>query len=290
MNTDGLSLCSDSPFFGHAFSIVPCRQESLFMEIPFVKYQGTGNDFIIIDEIDQTYIDATEAHELVARMCSRRFGIGADGLMLLRPSSTADFEMVYFNADGKPSSMCGNGGRCIVHFAHQLGVCGPETSFMAVDGKHTARVEGGQVRLQMQNVSAVSRDGTAYVLDTGSPHYVQVADDDRHDDIVEFGRSVRYSETYLHDGVNVNVLSIGQGSSIRVSTYERGVEDRTLSCGTGVTACAIVAHQYEAVQPPLQIETDGGSLSVSFKEKDGKYTEVWLSGPATRVYQGVYSI
>lgn len=253
--------------------------------IPFVKYHGTGNDFVIIDQRAVAYI-AYDQVALIARMCRRHFGIGADGLMILAASDEADFEMVYFNADGGRSTMCGNGGRCIVHFARELGIIDAQTSFIAIDKLYEARIEGDAISLRMPDVDSISRDGDAYVIDTGSPHYVKLADEAAHADIVDYGASVRYNDRYKADGINVNLLTARSGD-ILVTTYERGVEDMTLSCGTGVTAAAIVAHKNGAVSP-VAVSTPGGRLEVSFSEKGGDYHDVWLTGPAQRVYSGVW--
>lgn len=252
--------------------------------IPFVKYHGTGNDFVIIDQREINYI-AYDQDDLIKRICQRHFGVGADGLMILANSDQADFEMVYFNADGRRSTMCGNGGRCIVHFAQSLGIVNQQTTFIAIDTLYRATITDGIVSLRMQDVESMEQDGSALVLDTGSPHYVQICDEKQHDDIKDFGASIRYSDAYKHQGINVNLLSV-EDSEIRVSTYERGVEDVTLSCGTGVTAAALVAHRIAGQPAPISVHTMGGTLQVSFVESQGSYTDIWLSGPAQLVFKG----
>ncbi len=259
------------------------------MIINFDKYQGTGNDFIIINGIKQPH--ALELHrDQIARLCDRHFGIGADGLMILTQDEGTDFLMSYYNADGRESTMCGNGGRCLSAFAYQEGVCDAESIFQAIDGIHKVRItEGPYVELEMKDVTAIDRDGDAFVIDTGSPHYVVFVEDYEALDIVSFGKSIRYAERYAEQGINVNVASL-IGDTLHVKTYERGVEDETYSCGTGVTASAIAASLYYprlADTREVSIVSKGGGLSVKFsRETDGTYKRVWLCGPATKVFSG----
>lgn len=253
------------------------------MTIPFAKYQGTGNDFVIIDQRNDQYISSDD-QATVKVLCDRRFGIGADGLILLQRCADYDFEMVYFNADGSPSSMCGNGGRCIVKFAHDIGLIGSETSFLAVDGPHRGRYcDDGTVALQMSDVLSIKSIDQDYFLDTGSPHYVTFEKDNRL--IVEYGRDIRYSAAFAEKGVNVNRVEV-VNDQLTVETYERGVEDETYSCGTGVTAAAIAAHCRGLASSPVTVNTKGGSLVVSFAKGGDVYEEIWLRGPAIRVYSG----
>jgi diaminopimelate epimerase len=259
------------------------------MHTHFSKYHGTGNDFILIDDRSESF-DISNTH-LIEKMCSRRFGIGADGLILLREKDDFDFEMVYFNSDGNQSSMCGNGGRCIVHFAHSLGLFDSECTFLAIDGAHNAKViDKDIVKLKMGNVDNIERDGEAYVLNTGSPHFVKKVNDVNQIDIRKEGALIRYSEAYAKDGINVNFLECIEGG-INVATYERGVEDETYSCGTGVTAGALAIHEmYADTYPsPVQIHTKGGELLVFFtKIGDNKYSDIWLQGPAKKTFKGVW--
>ncbi|MCW9037853.1 diaminopimelate epimerase, partial [Altibacter sp.] len=206
------------------------------MAFEFYKYQGTGNDFVMID--NRQHIFSKNNTKLVAQLCDRKFGIGADGLILLEPHATAHFSMVYYNADGNLSSMCGNGGRCIVHFAKHLGIIDSKAEFEAVDGMHEATVEGDLVSLKMNNVTAVSRSEDFVFLDTGSPHHVEIVDDVAKFEVFERGRSIR-NDRYGKAGANVNFVTPKENDIFSVRTYERGVEDETLSCGTGVTAVAI---------------------------------------------------
>ncbi|MBF9238720.1 diaminopimelate epimerase [Hymenobacter sp. BT683] len=261
----------------------------------FHKYQGTGNDFVMIDDRAHAFDETDQA--LIARLCHRRFGIGADGLILLRNKPDFDFEMVYFNADGRPSSMCGNGGRCTVAFAKFLGLIADQTHFLAVDGPHDARVEtDGTVRLKMIDVAAPqeAEGGEDDVfLHTGSPHHVHFLDPTESPALANFnvfatGHDIRYDQAYDPAGTNVNFVEVPADPSQPwpVRTYERGVEDETLSCGTGVTAVALAASQRGATSP-VRLSTPGGELEVAFNQRpDGGFDNVWLSGPAVRVFEG----
>ncbi|MFD2721194.1 diaminopimelate epimerase [Hymenobacter monticola] len=262
----------------------------------FHKYQGTGNDFVMIDDRARTFDETNQP--LIARLCDRRFGIGADGLILLRNKPDFDFEMVYFNADGRPSSMCGNGGRCTVAFAKFLGLIGDQAHFLAVDGPHDARIEAdGTVRLRMIDVNPaieaeVGEEGDVF-LHTGSPHHVHFLDPEEGHKLAEFdvysaGHDIRYDQAYDPAGTNVNFVEVpaDPAHAWPVRTYERGVENETLSCGTGVTAVALAASQRGAASP-VRLQTMGGELEVSFDHRaDGGFTNVWLSGPAKRVFSG----
>jgi diaminopimelate epimerase len=252
----------------------------------FYKYQGTGNDFVLIDDRAQTFPAHDQAY--IAHLCYRRFGIGADGLILLQNHPDYDFRMVYFNADGAEGSMCGNGGRCIVRFAHDLGLFEATTRFLAVDGEHTAEVRGEQVHLHMSNVPAWPDEAAAYTyLNTGSPHVVQFVDDVAAYDVVGEGRRIRYSEAFAPGGTNVNFAQRIEGQSLWVRTYERGVEDETYSCGTGVTAAALAAYRQQGLPSPVAIRVVGGTLQVAFTpHPDGSFTDIYLIGPAERVFVG----
>lgn len=262
------------------------------MIVPFVKYHGTGNDFIIIDQTNQMYI-APDQYPLIKILCDRHFGIGADGLMLLESSSTDAFHMRYYNADGNPSTMCGNGGRCIAQFAHNLGMLGVEDVFTASDGKHSVMFssQNNQVNLQLKDVNQVTKlSETDYFLDTGSPHYVRFCSE-LPIDIVGEARSIRYNDVYRQEGVNVNFAKLMVTSGhIMIATYERGVEDETLSCGTGATAVALASTIHLGLASPVKLLTKGGMLSVSFNKRNGGFTDVWLSGPAVKVFEGTINI
>jgi diaminopimelate epimerase len=256
------------------------------MKIEFYKYHGTGNDFIILDNRDDRY-HALELPQ-VKKLCDRHFGIGADGLMLLNKKEGYDFEMKYFNADGQESSMCGNGGRCLVKFAYNHGIHRSTYHFMAIDGVHEAEIEtDGEVSLRMKDVEAVETHSNYYLLNTGSPHFVKFASNILAVDVVATGREIRYSKQFAAEGINVNLVETTGENSIYVRTYERGVEDETLSCGTGVTAAALVNAHNERGFNSINVKTPGGQLSVEF-EKTGEtsFTNIWLCGPAQFVFKG----
>lgn len=289
------------------------------MKIPFVKYQGTGNDFVLIDNRTGAWQDylamqvpqdfATEK-DLVAHICHRKFGIGADGLMLLQNKEGFHFEMVYFNSDGGLSSMCGNGGRCIAAWAFSLGLGDDSLQFWAPDGTHEARKtnDGKGIALNMNPVSRVQQINTNdWELNTGSPHYVSFQDNNIQQlALVDWAKNIRYNEPYTNLGINVNAVNILDKNRISMRTYERGVEDETLSCGTGVCAAAISFVQrsgmqlnpFESGQPQteansnevqnhlIQVITPGGTLQVSLQRDQNNYNHIVLIGPATFVFQG----
>ncbi len=258
------------------------------MNIQFYKYQGTGNDFVMIDDRNNQFDKSN--HQLVALLCDRKFGVGADGLILIRNHADYDFEMIYFNADGHEGSMCGNGGRAIVRFAHDLGVIGNETRFIAVDGEHLASVTLENISLKMSNVSTVEDVKGFFFMDTGSPHYVEFLNEDlTKTDVFTKGKAIRYNERFKEVGTNVNFVERLAENSLYVRTYERGVEDETLSCGTGVTACAL-ASSYLGEKSPIAIKTLGGNLSISFEKKDNGFENIYLTGPAQKVFEGSISI
>lgn len=257
------------------------------MQIEFYKYQGTGNDFIFIDN-RQLGFDKNNT-QLVAKLCDRKFGIGADGLILLEYHPTADFKMVYYNADGNLSSMCGNGGRCIVHFAKFLGIITSEANFEAVDGMHTASIDGDQVKLKMNDVSDISIAEDFVFLNTGSPHHVTLVSQLEQMDVYSEGKKIR-NHQYGKAGANVNFVAQDTNDTFSVRTYERGVEDETLSCGTGVTAVAIAMHAIgKAASETIGLKTPGGHLKVSFTQEHSTYMNVYLMGPVKQVFKGVWS-
>jgi diaminopimelate epimerase len=254
------------------------------MKLQFFKYQGTGNDFVILDNREGKFPKTNT--QLVAHLCDRRFGIGADGLILLENDDTADFKMVYYNADGEEGTMCGNGGRCLVAFAHYLGIVDRETTFNAVDGLHYAEVEGDIVNLKMVDVAEVHEKPAFSFLDTGSPHHVQLVKDLSHFDVHKEGKKLRYG-LYGQAGSNINFVEQEDSETFQVRTYERGVEDETFSCGTGVTAVALAMHTAGKTKAnQVNIHTLGGDLSISFEQHNGGYTNIFLKGPAIQVYQG----
>ncbi|RYY59045.1 MAG: diaminopimelate epimerase [Chitinophagaceae bacterium] len=258
--------------------------------VKFVKFQGTGNDFIILDNRNSLYSSLRE--DDVRRLCDRRLGIGADGLMMLNQRPGYDFEMKYYNADGREGSMCGNGGRCLVKFAYQIGIHKSEYKFMAVDGEHEAEIDtDGIVSLKMKDVDTIRKKNGDFMLDTGSPHYVKLVNDVMDIDVYKKGHDIRYSKEYEQTGINVNFVEQTNDDKIIVRTYERGVEDETYSCGTGVTAAALVCYHNENGFNDVQVKTLGGNLSVEFdRTDDDRYHNIWLNGPAERVFEGSVEI
>ncbi|MEO6916418.1 MAG: diaminopimelate epimerase [Chitinophagaceae bacterium] len=256
------------------------------MSIHFYKYQGTGNDFIILDNRDGNYSGISRQE--VNFLCDRKFGIGADGLMLLATKAGYDFEMKYFNSDGNEGSMCGNGGRCLVKMASDMGMRKPAYYFLAVDGEHEAEIDEEKiVSLKMKDVDRIMKYFGDSVLDTGSPHYVKHVTDVMDMDVFAKGKEIRNSAYYVKDGINVNFVEQKRDDEIIVRTYERGVEVETLSCGTGVTASALVSFHNETGYNNVRVITKGGRLEVEFdRSHDGKFTNIWLSGPAEFVFEG----
>ncbi len=256
------------------------------MNTQFYKYQGTGNDFVIIDNRLATFDKNNTT--LIAKLCDRRFGIGADGLILLENHSTADFRMVYYNSDGNESSMCGNGGRCITAFAKYLGIIKSEASFITADGLHHAFIENDEVRLQMQDVKSIEKFEHHLFLNTGSPHHVQMEFDLEILNVKTEGSRIRYGAPYFEEGCNVNFVKKLTNDEFLVRTYERGVEDETLSCGTGVTAVALAMDYIgETDKTNITLHTQGGTLKVAFNRSEEGYKDIWLIGPAAQVFKGI---
>lgn len=250
----------------------------------FYKYQGTGNDFVMIDNRLEAF-DKNDS-QLIAHLCSRRIGIGADGLILLESEPGYDFKMVYFNADGNESTMCGNGGRCIVAFADFLGIINRDTRFLAIDGPHLAIIDSEHIELKMQDVSTISSNENFHLLNTGSPHYVALKSDLETIDMNIEGAKIRYSEPFNSNGVNVNFAEKINQDTFAIRTYERGVEAETLSCGTGATAVAIAMfHSKQTTSNAINLQTQGGVLKVRFNPLSESYSEVWLCGPAKQVFK-----
>lgn len=264
-------------------------QKSSAMQLTFYKYQGTGNDFIMID--NRMEVISKNNTKLVNHLCDRKFGIGADGLILLENSNEdgVDFKMVYFNSDGNQSSMCGNGGRCIIAFARFLGIIKESCTFSAVDGLHEGRIsDTGSVGLKMNDVQEVHKQTGFTFLDTGSPHHVVFSESIGDLDIMKKGSEIRYSKLYAENGgTNVNFVEVIDASSLRIRTYERGVENETLSCGTGATAAAIAAFSNDKVHSStVSLATEGGSLRVNFEHGEQGFSNIWLEGPASLVFKG----
>ncbi len=257
------------------------------MTIHFSKYQGTGNDFVIIDNRDKV-LDKNDT-KLIAHLCDRKFGIGADGCMFLEGPTAPedDFTMVYFNADGNESTMCGNGGRCLVAFAKDQGVVGDVATFTAIDGPHKATITNGLVNLEMQEVDSIIEKPNHYWLNTGSPHHIEEVANIGDYDVFSNGKRIRNGAPYFDEGTNVNFVEKVNEDTFKVRTYERGVEDETLSCGTGVTAAAIAMHESgKTTAQKINIETLGGLLTISFKKEGEVYKQVHLEGPAKFVFKG----
>lgn len=260
------------------------------MKIQFYKYQGTGNDFVILDNRENNYSNLSAKQ--IKHICDRRFGIGADGLMLLCKKEGYDFEMLYYNADGNESSMCGNGGRCLTKFASYHGIHKNIYNFLAIDGEHIAEIEtNGKVKLKMKDVDSVEEHISYSVLNTGSPHYVKFVNDIHNIDVRTEGREIRYDKQFATEGINVNFVQTLDEDGIYVRTYERGVEDETLSCGTGVTAAALMSAHNQNGFNRVEVKTKGGYLSVEFKRLlNTRFENIWLCGPAELVYKGEIEI
>ncbi len=271
------------------------------MALTFHKFHGAGNDFILIDDRQGEFKEQVkEPQSHIYQLCRRHFGIGADGLMLLRNTAEADFEMVYYNRDGRPGSMCGNGGRCIVAFAESQGIIAEKTTFKASDGLHHATINHKginmwDISLQLNDVNNIQGHSREFALDTGSPHLVLFSENIPEKDVNAEGRDIRYSPTFAREGINVNFAEVLDKNTLRMRTYERGVENETLACGTGATAVALAAwtagfqnenHAYRLLVP-------GGELRVSFCPPHGdnkNFSDIWLSGPATKVFSGSIEI
>lgn len=256
------------------------------MKLRFYKYQGTGNDFILIDNRRIRLPHHTQ--EIFEKWCDRRFGVGADGLILLEEATGYDFRMTYFNSDGRQSSMCGNGGRCIVRFAHDLGLISGMTRFIAIDGEHEACIRKGRVELKMQDVQDIESLEGDFFLNTGSPHYVRFVKSGLDElPILEEARTIRYNDRFREEGTNVNFVE-DRGDHLAVRTYERGVENETYSCGTGVTAVALVNHicSEKDGQKQQKISTPGGDLEIRFNKNGEQFDDIWLCGPAEYVFEG----
>lgn len=260
------------------------------MKLTFYKYQGTGNDFVMID--NRTNFFPKNNTKLIAFLCDRKFGIGADGLILLENHEKYDFKMVYYNSDGNESSMCGNGGRSLVAFAKQLDIIKDKAEFEAIDGYHFATIDNDNiVSLQMIDVDAVKMEKDYSFLNTGSPHHIQLVNDLKKINVKEEGAKIRYSDLYGKAGSNINFVNQVDNDTFSVRTYERGVEDETLSCGTGVTAVALAMYaNHKTDSNKVNLNVEGGKLSVSFRENNGQFSDIFLIGPAQFVFKGEIEI
>ena len=261
------------------------------MNLKFYKYQGTGNDFILADNRKNEYSGLTSYQ--IHHLCNRRLGIGADGLMLLNEKPGYDFEMKYYNADGKDGSLCGNGGRCIIKFAYHLGIHRELYRFLAADGAHEAEIDtDGIISLKMNDVKNIRKFHNDFILDTGSPHYIKLVSNVLDMDVYKKGSEIRNSKEFVDEGINVNfVEQMSEVDKIVVRTFERGVEDETHSCGTGVTAAALVCFHNENGFNEVEVKTLGGTLTVEYDKTDDNYFEnIWLCGPAEKVFEGTFEI
>lgn len=256
------------------------------MKINFEKYQGTGNDFVLIDDRNSAFPE--DNIDLIKHICSPKFGVGSDGLMLIRTSSEADFEMIFFNPDGS-KSMCGNGSRCAVHYAHKNGLAAESGSFITTDGAHKYKVISNDlIAIEMRDVRNPEKHSDHWFIDTGSPHLIIEVPNADKIDVIREGRKWRNEAVFIPiNGTNVNFVSdILDSGSFRVRTYERGVESETLSCGTGVTAVALAMNLEEKVEKRAEIETKGGNLSVQFQRDGAHFKNIWLEGPVKFVFSG----
>ena len=259
--------------------------------LSFWKYQGTGNDFILVEDALGDWERELSGNQ-IALLCDRHFGIGADGLMLLQKTGGYDFRMVYYNADGRESTFCGNGSRCITSFAHQLGWIGREAYFVAADGDHEARIEPNDlISVHMKSIRKVDHNNEDLIIDSGSPHYIKFVEEVEQSNLNEVARLIRFGDPWKEEGINVNLVQTGT-NELTIRTYERGVEDETLSCGTGVTAAAIAWSSRSGLggKQNIDIKTRGGKLSVRWEAGTFGFRDIWLTGPAKAVFSGTWEI
>ena len=255
------------------------------MIFEFYKYQATGNDFIIIDDREELF--EIDDSNLIKSLCERKMGVGADGLILLRNHNSYDFEMIYFNSDGNQSTLCGNGARCIVSFANTMDIISSKSTFLAIDGIHQANIYDKSVSIKFNDIKSIQIDNGNYIVDSGSPHFITFKDNIENLDVESEGRSIRNMDKFTRDGINVNFVSLGD--SIRIRTYERGVESETLSCGTGAVAASIALFYSGLFEDnEVDLQTNGGLLSVTFDEFNGVFKNIWLTGEANLVYIGEF--
>jgi diaminopimelate epimerase len=257
--------------------------------VNFSKYQGAGNDFVIIDN-RTNYFDVNDSR-LIRKICDRKFGVGADGLMLLQNKKGYNFEMVYFNSDGHEGTMCGNGGRCIVAYAYKREIINAVSKFFAIDGEHEANVLAPDyIKLKMNDVSEVEIGKDYFFMNTGSPHYIRFVKDLENKDVFIEGRNIRNSSRFKANGTNVNFVEL-KDNFLFVRTYERGVEDETLACGTGITASALAAAlKLDIEDSSFKIKALGGNLKVSFQKEGDRFINIWLEGPAKKVFEGTLEL
>jgi diaminopimelate epimerase len=263
-------------------------------KIEFYKMSGSGNDFIIIDN-RLNLIDENGLSNFIARVCRRKMAVGADGFILVETSDKADFRWRFFNSDGSIAEMCGNGARCVARFAYLNDIAGPSMSFETLAGIVEAQVIGERVKAKMTDPTDLKTDDTINLkngplsissINTGVPHVVIVKKQIDDADIVEMGREIRFHERFSPAGTNVNFACHIADNTIAIRTYERGVEDETLACGTGAAACAIVMAYKMKIESPINVLTQsGGYLDIFYKEKEGKYYDIYLEGDARIIYR-----
>lgn len=252
------------------------------MALEFFKYHGTGNDFIVMDDRHEQF--ECQNQSLIQDLCDRHFGVGADGLILIQNQAGVHFKMRYFNADGLPGSMCGNGGRCAVHLAKELGIIGQEGEFEAPDGRHHARMINGKISISINEVSEIKPMEMGLFVDTGSPHVICFYEDIADLDVDEIGRKMR--QEFSEQGANINFV-MQNHDGFKMRTYERGVEAETLSCGTGATAAAVaILETGRSQDSSIELNTRGGRLEVGLQKQGSTYKNVWLTGPVVQVYRG----
>ncbi len=255
------------------------------MHIPFKKFHGAGNDFVMIDNLAGLYPSLSE--DFVQSVCDRHFGVGGDGLIVLVKNPSYDFEMLYYNADGRAGSLCGNGGRCAVQFAHSLGIRKEQYFFLASDGPHSAeRFNDGRIRLKMNDCHWPRSFEKGFFIDTGSPHYVEFVEESENFSLLERALPIRHHAHFMPGGTNVNYI-LSKESPYEIRTFERGVEAETLACGTGATAVALVlAFEEESLEGKKAIKALGGSLEVEYRRAEKYFTDIYLTGPAEQVFEG----
>jgi len=265
------------------------------MRIPFMKMSGSGNDFILIDH-RELFVDESRMKDFARRICQRRISVGADGLILIERSKKANFKWRFFNADGSEAEMCGNGGRCAARFAWLKGIAGPSLTFETLAGILSAQVDGKKVKLEMTQPFGLKLNETLLIegkeqiissINTGVPHAVIFAENLEGIDIVHLGRAIRYHHHFAPSGTNADFVRVENPSQLSLRTYERGVEDETLACGTGAVASALVAAFKGLVKSPVSIKTRGGEvLTVHFDIEGGKMKKVFFEGDVHIIYEG----
>lgn len=255
--------------------------------LSFSKFQAAGNDFILIDARIPSVRQQVLAlqRQQIARICDRRFGVGGDGFILLLSHPDFDFEMKNYNSDGGECSMCGNGARALVRFAHQVGIVKEHYRFIAVDGPHEAKFDGAEIHVKMRNVDLAVPTPMGITFDTGSPHLVCKVSGLMDYPVVVEGRKLRNSDLFMPSGININFIEEVDGQ-LFIRTYERGVEDETLSCGTGVIAAALAHSRSGQPDHEIAIQARGGRLKVKFEKHGESFQNIWLIGPAEKTFEG----